>query len=101
MPLLSWPDRATTAVPELRDQASSAVRQRLQDLFTPHDRKHLRTDVHVVSGCPGPSIPQFARDGGFDVIVIGTHGRGLVPHVLLATSAPHRGEVGRSLLRCE
>lgn len=41
----------------------------------------------VVSGAPADEIVRFAKTGGFDVIVMGTHGRSGVRHALMGSVA--------------
>lgn len=47
----------------------------------------LRVDTQLVQGVPFVEIVKFARDGGYDLIVIGTHGRTGLRHALLGSVA--------------
>lgn len=47
----------------------------------------LRVDTQLVQGVPFAEIVKFARDGGYDLIVIGTHGRTGLRHALLGSVA--------------
>jgi nucleotide-binding universal stress UspA family protein len=41
----------------------------------------------IVEGAPGPAILQAAEAGGFDAIVMGTHGRTGLSHLVLGSVA--------------
>jgi nucleotide-binding universal stress UspA family protein len=48
----------------------------------------VKTGVHVIVGQPtGLAISQYALEGEFELIVIGTHGRGPMTHALLGSVA--------------
>lgn len=47
----------------------------------------LQIDLALVEGTPYREILRFARDGAFDLIVIGTHGRTGLAHSLLGSVA--------------
>ncbi len=43
--------------------------------------------TRVVAGTPSHAILEVAREGGFDLVVVGTHGHGLLGHTLLGSTA--------------
>ncbi|HTE53747.1 MAG TPA: universal stress protein [Kofleriaceae bacterium] len=47
----------------------------------------LRVDTSLVQGVPFAEIVRFAREGAYDLIVIGTHGRTGLRHALLGSVA--------------
>lgn len=47
----------------------------------------LRVDTQLVQGVPFAEIVKFAREGSYDLIVIGTHGRTGLRHALLGSVA--------------
>ena len=47
----------------------------------------LRIDTQLVQGVPFAEIVKFAREGRYDLIVIGTHGRTGLRHALLGSVA--------------
>jgi nucleotide-binding universal stress UspA family protein len=64
----------------------AAIRERLRNLLTPHERTGLRTEVHAVGGVlPGLAIRIFAAGNECDLIVMGTHGRGPISHALMGS----------------
>lgn len=47
----------------------------------------LQVQLATTAGRPGPGIVRFAKEGGFDLIVMGTHGRSGVTHALMGSTA--------------
>lgn len=71
-------------------EAESAARTRLHTLLSQEDRQVLRAKaVVLVSTSPSHAIVGYARDAmpRIDVIVMGTHGRGAVAHLLMGSVA--------------
>jgi nucleotide-binding universal stress UspA family protein len=64
-----------------REQA----RVRLQGLLPEGERANVMVAVEV--GSPFQEIVRYAEDQGIDLIVIGTHGRGPIGHMLLGSVA--------------
>lgn len=51
------------------------------------DRAGVRYEVHISVGEPADTICRFAKENGFDQIVMGTHGRSGVSGMLLGSVA--------------
>src|SRR5262245_35692346 len=64
-----------------------AVRERLLKILTPREQIEFKPSFELRSGSPAPEIVKYARDTGVDLIVMGTHGRGLVAHAVLGSVA--------------
>ena len=56
--------------------------------MTAEDRVVLRgRAVIVTSNAPADAIVEYAKDSDIDLIVVGTHGRGVMGHLLLGSVA--------------
>jgi nucleotide-binding universal stress UspA family protein len=81
-------DGFIAAYPELqKDVEESAVKQ-LDGLLTDEDRVTLGArPVLRTSTSPAQAIVAYARDAGTDLIIMGTHGRGAMAHLLMGSVA--------------
>ena len=55
-------------------------------------------ETTVTTGRPAQTIVDYAKDGGFDLIVMGTHGRTGLSHVVIGSIAER--VCGRRRARC-
>jgi len=78
-------------VPELgeaQQEAEERARERLRALLTDEDRRDLGVkEIVVTSLSAANAILIYANDALIDLIVVGTHGRGGVAHLLLGSVA--------------
>lgn len=66
-----------------RDEADRRLAELIHDAGLPAERlRYVAT-----SGAPFLAILQYAREAGIDLIVMGTHGRGAVAHLLIGSVA--------------
>ncbi|HVH26140.1 MAG TPA: universal stress protein [Vicinamibacterales bacterium] len=87
MLLAGWPALAVDSATEIGEEAA-AIREQLTQLLTTDDRARIKSGVHVIVGQPvGLAISRFATEGEFELIVIGTHGRGGLTHILMGSVA--------------
>lgn len=80
---------AEVYVPELeglRDDLIADATGRLKDRLRPSDLEHLTT-VDAVIGTPAWSIVEYAAAHDINLIVMGTHGRGGMSHLLMGSVA--------------
>ena len=68
---------------ELMEEA----RKRLQDRVTPDDRDRHAATADIVVGQSAPVILEYATDKKMDLIVMGTHGRSGMSHLLMGSVA--------------
>jgi nucleotide-binding universal stress UspA family protein len=53
------------------------------------DHHGVKLTSEVLTGRPGPAIAQCARDGAYELVVVGTHGRTGLSHLLMGSVAEH------------
>jgi len=75
------------SMPNLRDEIERESRQRLGTMLTPEDVTRLRAEIALVAGNPFIEIIRYAKANNVDLIVMGTHGRGPIAHMLLGSVA--------------
>lgn len=64
-----------------------AANVELDQTLTPEEAVRYRANLHLRTGTPAAEIVRFAKDHEVDLIVIGTHGRGAIWHMLLGSTA--------------
>jgi nucleotide-binding universal stress UspA family protein len=76
------------AVPQLQDDLEEAARRDLAAQITDDDRQTL-TLITAVESAPNiaEAIVKYAKANEIDLIVSGTHGRGMVQHFLMGSVA--------------
>ena len=70
-----------------RDEADAKTLQRLQTLIESQEQQRLRAEFAVVHGNAFVEIVRYARDHGVGMIVLGTHGRTALAHMILGSVA--------------
>jgi nucleotide-binding universal stress UspA family protein len=74
--------------PDLQEQAESSARRHLDTLVTPDDRRELHArPIVLTSSSTAAALVEYAGTERIDLIVIGTHGRGALSHLLLGSVA--------------
>jgi nucleotide-binding universal stress UspA family protein len=72
----------------LQGEVATAARTRIEALIADDRRDRLNAGaVVVMSNVPASAIADYARQAGIDLIVMGTHGRGAVTHLLMGSVA--------------
>ena len=74
-------------VPELMENLIADADRRLATLKASVAALGLTVETAVIRGRPAPAIVEHAKSGGFDLIVMGTHGRTGVSHVVMGSVA--------------
>jgi nucleotide-binding universal stress UspA family protein len=74
--------------PDLQRALEESARQKIDELVMDSDRSGPRTrPVVMTSASPAFAIIDYARDNDMDLIVMGTHGRGMLAHMLMGSVA--------------
>jgi len=71
----------------LRDEVEKDTRARLGTILTDEERRRFRAVVVLRNGEASTEIVGYAAGQQIHLIVMGTHGRGGVPHILLGSVA--------------
>ena len=71
----------------LLEEVAASAKARLTAIAVALGAKGVIAAVTVVTGPPAAAIADYAREGGFDLIVIGTHGRTGLSHAVLGSVA--------------
>lgn len=77
-------------IPEVdafRESLNNAARAQLQQVLTADEVQRWQARLSLRTGTPYAEIVRFAKDTGVDMIVMGTHGRGPLLHMLLGSVA--------------
>ena len=76
-----------SSMPQLRDEIEKESRQRLGALLGEAERQKFRAETALLAGNPFLEIIRYAKAHDVDLIVMGTHGRGPIAHMLLGSVA--------------
>jgi len=74
-------------LPERRAEMLADAQRRLEEAVPQVERDRQATELVACVGEPHREIVRFADERGIDLIVMGTHGRGGMAHLLLGSVA--------------
>jgi nucleotide-binding universal stress UspA family protein len=84
----SYASEVGFALPSYQEELVARAKGELDALITPDDRATLRiTPALQTRRSPAAAITGYAKENAIDVIVVGTHGRGVVQHLLMGSVA--------------
>jgi nucleotide-binding universal stress UspA family protein len=75
------------SMPSLREEIEKEATARIGAMVTDQECERLRVTTAIVAGNPFLEIIRYARAHDVDLIVIGSHGRGPIAHMLLGSVA--------------
>lgn len=78
---------AWEAPPLAREDIEASARNQLDKLLPGVDRERLDARLVLRTGSPFVEIVRYAREQRVDLIVMGTHGRGPIAHMLMGSVA--------------
>lgn len=70
-------------IPAVRKEMEREAEEYMAKVLSPEERQKYRATMDWRWGTPGTEIVNYAKECRADLIVIGTHGRGVVSNVLL------------------
>jgi len=73
--------------PQFFEEMDSSARERLEQVLPPADRAKLDARLVIKKGSPFVEIVRYAKNENSDLIVMGTHGRGPIAHMLMGSVA--------------
>lgn len=81
-------DAYITVLPELQKDVEDAARKRLDELLVDNDPAPITIQKAVVtSSATAACIVDYARENNINLIIVGTHGRGVMAHLLVGSVA--------------
>jgi nucleotide-binding universal stress UspA family protein len=81
------PDVYVPASQEMRDRFLREAQRRLADILSPEEGARFSVTLEARIGAVAPAILDYAVDRNVDLIVMGTHGRTGLSHMLLGSVA--------------
>ena len=83
------PEVYIPATPETQERFLREARERLENALSPEERSRFTVTIEARIGAVADQIEDFARQQKVDLIVMGTHGRRGLAHLLLGSVAEH------------
>jgi nucleotide-binding universal stress UspA family protein len=86
--MYAGPDAVGIDFAGIQASLEAAAQRSFDNLVTAEDREQLKAVTAIrTGGTPAFEIVGYAKSTGIDIIIMGTHGRGLMSHVLMGSVA--------------
>ncbi len=87
--LVNWvPDGDFPVSPQLYVDLEQSARKQLEAQLSPEERVKYQAHLELVNGMSEfVEIIRYAREKNIDLLVLGTHGRGAIAHMLMGSVA--------------
>jgi nucleotide-binding universal stress UspA family protein len=86
--LFVGPEAAGIDFARLQSELESGAEEKLKQIVTMEDREQLKALTQVRSGSSSAfEIAGYAKAQGIDIVLMGTHGRGMMGHLLMGSVA--------------
>ncbi len=87
--LVNWfPDGDLPVNPQVYVELEKSARKQLDNLLTPQETQKYGAHAELLNGSSEfVEIVRYARDKNIDLLVMGTHGRGVIAHMLMGSVA--------------
>jgi nucleotide-binding universal stress UspA family protein len=86
--MYAGPDAVGIDFAGMQANLEAAAQRMFDNLVTAEDREQLKAVTAIrTGGTPAFEIVAYAKLTGIDIIIMGTHGRGLISHVLMGSVA--------------
>lgn len=86
LPGFKPPDHVCS-IPSIRKLMEQEARDHVSQVLTPDEQKKFRAELVTVWGSPYLKVIEYAKAHDIDLIVMGTHGRGMIGQLLLGNVA--------------
>jgi universal stress protein A len=81
------PDGTPIALGAARSEMENMIKDRLSKILSDAEREKYSARVSTLCGSPFMEIVAYAKAQNIDLIVMGTHGRGPIAHMLMGSVA--------------
>src|ERR1700730_6310928 len=79
------PEGAPISLANLRMEMENNARDQISRILTDDERRKYRAELVTIVGSPFVEIVRYAKTQDIDLIVLGTHGRGPIAHMLIGS----------------
>lgn len=87
LPMVTSPDGSFMVTPEIVTKLSADAQEAVDRIAVELRNLGVEVTTRVTEGAPHEEITRRATEGGFDLVVMGTHGRTGLRHFLIGSTA--------------